>query len=183
MVRLSDAAVIFSGVNPDPSPDGGCRFLQIRHLPVESAGHIVARRPTAGRAVAVANGDVLLAARGEQALAVRARPSQIGAYIALDIYLIRPDRERLDPDYLAAFLMRPSTGALLRRSTAGASLPRIPKDALADLEIPLPPADRQRAIGGVASCVRRHRELAGRLVAAQSMLAETSIERVFAQLR
>jgi hypothetical protein len=182
MAKLSDMADIFSGVNPEPSLDGDCHFLQIRHLMSDGADRITARRPTAGRAVTVMDGDVLLAARGEHAPAIRARPSQIGAYIALDIYLIRPKAKRLDPDYLAAFLMRPSTGALLRKSTAGASLPRIPKGALTSLDIPLPPIDRQRAIGGVASCIRRHRELTDRLVVAETMLAETSVERVFAEL-
>lgn len=182
MVRLSDTADIFSGVNPELALDGECHFLQIRHLATDDADHIVGRRPTAGRAVPIAQGDVLLAARGERVSAIRARSAQIGAYIALDIYLIRPDCERLDPDYLVAFLMRPATGTSLRKSTAGASLPRIPKDALADLDIPVPPIDRQTAIGGVAACVRRHRELTSRLVAAESMLAEVSLERVFAQL-
>ena len=182
MGKLSDTADIFSGVSPEPAHYGDCQFLQIRHLATDDVDHIFGRRPTAGRAVPIVQGDVLLAARGEHASAIRARPSQIGAYIALDIYLIRPDRERLDPDYLVAFLMRPSTGTSLRKSTAGASLPRIPKDALADLDIPLPPINRQRAIGGVASCVRRHRELTNRLVVAETTLAEASLERVFAQL-
>ena len=182
MVRLSDTADIFSGVNPRMSPNDDCHFLQIRHLMADSSDRITARRPTAGRAVTVADGDVLLVARGEQASAIRARPSQIGAYITLDIYLVRPDRERLDPDYLAAFLMLPTTGSLLRKSTAGASLPRIPKEALAGLDIPLPPIHHQRAIGGVAACIRRNRELTGRLVAAETLLAETSVARVFARL-
>ena len=181
MARLSDTADIFSGLNPEPALDGDCQFLQIRNLATDDADLIVGRRPTAGRAVPVAQGDVLLAARGERASAIHGRPSQIGAYIALDIYLIRPDHARLDPDYLVAFLMRPTIGTSLRKSTAGASLPRISKDAIAGLEIPLPSLDRQRAIGGVASCIRRHRELADRLIVAESTLAETSLERVFAQ--
>lgn len=115
-------------------------------------------------------------------MAVKARASQFEAYVALDVYLIRPDQIRLDPEYLVAFLMRHATGALLRKSTAGASLPRIPKDAIADLELPLPAIERQRAIGGVASCIQRRRELAQRLSAVESMLAETSLERAFAQL-
>ncbi|WP_375390437.1 hypothetical protein [uncultured Sphingomonas sp.] len=182
MVKLSDTAVILSGVNPEPSTNDGCRFLQIRNLSTDDSDHIVGRRPTAGRAVPIQGGDVLLAARGERASAVQARASQFGAYVALDIYLIRPDLTRLDSDYLVAFLMRPATGVLLRKSTAGASLPRIPKDAIADLELPLPPLGRQKLIGGVASCIRRRRELADRLIAVESMLAEASLERVFAQL-
>jgi len=182
MALLCQMAKIFSGVNPEPALATGCQFLQIRNLASDDADRSVGRRPTAGRAVPVARGDVLLAARGERATAVRARPAQIGAYIALDIYLIRPDPTRLDPDYLVAFLMRPSTRTSLRKSTAGASLPRIPKDAIANLDIPVLPIDRQRAIGAVSSCIRRRRELASQLIAAESMLAETLLERVFAQL-
>lgn len=182
MVRLSDTATILSGVNPEPAGDDGCRFVQIRNLGADDGELLVGRRPTAGRAVQIQRGDILLAARGERASAIKARETQFGAYIALDIYLIRPDLARLDPEYLVAFLMRPETGALLRKSTAGASLPRIPKDAIADLQIPLPTIERQKAIGGVASCIHRRRELASRLIAVESMLAETSLKRAFALL-
>lgn len=182
MVRLSDAAIVLSGVNPEPASDDGCRFVQIRNLGADDGDQLVGRRPTAGRAAPIQHGDILLAARGERASAIKAKESHLGAYIALDIYLIRPDQARLDPDYLVAFLMRPETSASLRKSTAGASLPRIPKDAIAELEIPLPPMERQKAIGGVASCIHRRRELASRLIAVESMLAEASLERAFAQL-
>jgi hypothetical protein len=182
MVRLSDTATILSGVNPEPANDDGCRFVQIRNLGADDSDLLLGRPPTAGRAAPIQRGDILLAARGERTSAIKAKESQLGAYIALDIYLIRPDLARLDPEYLVAFLMRPETGALLRKSTAGASLPRIPKDAIADLQIPLPSIERQKAIGGVASCIHRRRELASRLIAVESMLAETSLERVFAQL-
>lgn len=182
MVRLSDTAVILSGVNPDPATGDGCRFVQIRNLSVDEGELLAGRRPTAGRAVPIQKGDVLLAARGERTPAVGATEFLFGAYAALDVYLIRPDQTRLDPEYLVAFLMRPATGTLLRKSTAGASLPRIPKDAIAGLAVPLPAIDRQRAIGGVASCIHRRRELASRLMAVESMLAETSLERAFAQL-
>ena len=182
MARLSDAATILSGVSPEPASDDGCRFVQIRNLGADDRDLLVGRRPTAGRAVPIQPGDILLAARGERASAMKAKEFQLGAYIALDIYLIRPDQARLDPDYLLAFLMRPETSASLRKSTAGASLPRIPKDAIADLQVPLPPIERQKAIGGVASCIHRRRELSSRLIAVESMLAETSLERAFAQL-
>jgi hypothetical protein len=156
--------------------------VQIRNLGMGDHHLLVGRRPTAGRAVPIQPGDVLLAARGQRAPAVSAVEFHLGAYAALDVYLIRPDRTRLDPNYLVAFLMRPAIGTLLRKSTAGASLPRIPKDAIADLEVPLPAMDRQRAIGGVASCIQRRRELANQLIAVESMLAETSLERAFSQL-
>lgn len=181
MVRLSDAAIVLTGVSPEAARDGGCRFVRIRNLSGVDEELLTARQPTAGRAVPIELGDVLLAARGERTLALRALDAQVGAYATLDIYLIRPDPTRLDSNYLAAFLMRPETGANLRRSTAGSSLPRIPKDAIADLSIPLPPIERQRAIGGLAASLRRGHDLAGRLVAAETRLAETTLERAFAR--
>jgi len=183
MARLSDAAIIFSGVNPEPANEDGCRFVQIRNLGAGDVDLLLGRRPTAGRAVPIQQGDILLAARGERASAIKAKKSQFGAYVALDIYLIRSDPGQLDPDYLVAFLMRPETGVILRKSTAGASLPRIPKDAIAGLQIPLPSIERQKVIGGLASCIQRRRELASRLIAVESTLAETSLERAFALLR
>ena len=47
-----------------------------------------------GRARPVAAADVPLAARGERSVAVRPRDEIIGAFAALDVYLIRPDLHR-----------------------------------------------------------------------------------------
>jgi hypothetical protein len=182
MARLSDTAIILSGVNPEPASDDACRFVQIRNLSADGDDLLNGRQPTAGRAVPIKPGDILLAARGERVSVIRAREVHFGAYVALDIYLIRPDQARIDPDYLVAFLSRTETGAVLRKSTAGASLPRIPKDALADLQIPMPTIERQKAIGGVAACIHHRHQLASRLIAVESMLAKTSLERAFAQL-
>ena len=114
---------------------------------------------------------------------MRPRDEIIGAFAALDVYLIRPDLRRLDPDYLAAFLARPDVGMQLRLSTAGASLPRIPKSALADLELPLPDLVRQRAIGGLCRSLGLRARLYDRLKAAETRLTDYYLDRSFAQLR
>ena len=178
MPRLSELALIVTGVAP-PSDGGGGRFIQMKDLDPERRQLVRRAVPTAGRATPVERGDVLLPSRGDRTLAIRPDSELLGAFPSLDIYLVRPDEGRLDPDYLAAFLSLPQVGAALRTSTAGASLPRIPKEALSDLEVPTPPLQRQRAIGGLAACARTQALLATRLRNAEARLATAHLASAF----
>jgi hypothetical protein len=123
MTRLRDIAAILGGLTPGATRGDACKFAQMRELVWSDCPLLQGERPTAGRARPVGAADVLLAARGERSVAVRPRDDMIGAFVTLDVYLIKPDVRRLDPDYLAAFLARPDVGMQLRLSTAGASLP------------------------------------------------------------
>jgi len=183
MTRLRDIATILSGLTPGATRGDACKFVQMRDLVWSDRPLLQGERPTAGRARPVGAADVLLAARGERSVAVRPRDDMIGAFVTLDVYLIKPDLRRLDPDYLAAFLARPDVGMQLRLSTAGASLPRIPKSALAELELPLPNLDRQRAIGGICRSLALRARLYDRLKAAETKLTDHYLHRSFAQLR
>ncbi|WP_269713931.1 hypothetical protein [Caulobacter sp. NIBR2454] len=178
MPRLADLALIVTGVAP-PSQAGGVCFIQMKDLDPDRRELVRRAAPTAGRATPVKRGDVLIPSRGERNLAIRPDAELLGAYPSLDVYLLRPDELRLDPDYLAAFLSLPEVGAALRASTAGASLPRIPKEALSELAVPTPPLERQRAIGGLAACAREHSLLAARLRDAEARLAAAYIASAF----
>ena len=178
MPRLADLALIVTGVAP-PSEAGGVRFIQMKDLDPERRELVRRAAPTAGRATPVERGDVLVPSRGERNLAIRPDTELLGAFPSLDLYLLRPDDGRLDPDYLAAFLSLPEVGATLRTSTAGASLPRIPKEALSELEVPTPPMERQRAIGGLAACARAQALLAVRLRDAEARLTAARIASAF----
>jgi hypothetical protein len=94
MTRLRDIAMILSGLNPGAARGDPCKFLQTRDLVSADRPLLEGERPTAGRARPVAAADVLLAARGERSVAVRPRDEIIGAFAALDVYLIRPDLHR-----------------------------------------------------------------------------------------
>ncbi|MHB8528193.1 MAG: hypothetical protein ACYC8V_01615 [Caulobacteraceae bacterium] len=120
-----------------------------------------------------------MAARGERHAVVLAEPAHHGAYAGLDLYLIRPDPKAVDSAYLAAFLARRSVGALLRKTASGGSLARIPKAALADLEVPVPDGRRQRTIAAAAAAFARQRTLFSSLATATATLAECSLERAF----
>jgi len=175
MVALSEVATISSGVAPEKARADPVRFVQIRDLTGQPREPTTGERPLVARALPIEPGDVLIAARGDRTLAAEADETLFGAYVTLDLYLIRPDPAQLDPSFLLAVLLLPQTGARLRASTAGASLPRIARDELAKLELPDLPLERQRSIGHLARAHRFYRELLTRLADRHAAAADLQI--------
>lgn len=175
MVALSEVASISSGVAPVKVRADPVRFIQIRDLAGQPRDLTIGDRPLVARAWPIRSGDVLIAARGDRTLAAEADESLFDAYATLDLYLIRPNPARLDSSFLLAVLLLPQTGAKLRASTAGASLPRIARADLAKLELPDTPLERQRSIGQLARAHRSYRELLLRLAERHGAAADLQI--------
>jgi hypothetical protein len=180
MPRLDDIASIVTGVAPEPLGTEVARFIQIKDLDPTRRALVDGQHPTVNRAVPVRMGDVLVASRGERVSAVMADSDLFGAYVTPDVYLVRPDPDRLDAAYLAAFLNRQSTATKLKASKKGAMLPRVPKEALSELEVPLPPMHRQRVIGGLATAISRHNDSSAKRVQIEARLFEGLLDRAFA---
>ncbi len=159
-------------------------FIQIKDLDPSKRALVAGAKPTARRAMAARPGDVLLAARGGQAVVVGqgAGDGLAGGFPTLDVYLIRPDIKRLDPAYLAARLMLEHVRQSLQASTTGALIPRIPIAALKGLPIPLPPLARQRAIGALFHLARAEADLMDRLTTLTRHLREQQVAAAFASL-
>jgi hypothetical protein len=183
MLRLSDLATIVTGISPQASGEATARFVQIKDLTPERRALATGPRPTVKRAVSIELGDILVASRGERSLAVRATPDLIGAFAGLDVYLVRPDAQRIDADYLVSFLNLPDVAASLRAAASGGSLPRIPKEALDNLMVPLPPMARQAAIGQLSGVMELYQQLALKRIAIESKLFETCLQQAFADIR
>lgn len=175
MVALSEVASISSGVAPEKARADPVRFVQIRDLAGQLRNLTTGDRPRVARALPIRSGDILIAARGDRTLAAEADESLFGAYATLDLYLIRPEPARLDSSFLLAVLLLPQTGAKLRASTAGASLPRIARDELAKLELPDISLERQRSIGQLARAHRSYRDLLLRLADRHAAAADLQI--------
>src|SRR5712671_3645249 len=54
-------------------------------------------------------------------------------------YILRPNADRVDPEYLAWFINQPTTQACLERLQRGSHIKIIPKSAFEELEVVLPP--------------------------------------------
>lgn len=182
---LAHLAEVITGSSPDRRvARDAVRFIQIKDLDPQKRDLVAGTRPTAKRALAARVGDVLLAARGGQAVIAgnAAGAGLEGAYPTLDVYLIRPDQERVDPAYLAAWLTFEPVRSSLQASTTGALIPRIPIGSLKDLPIPLPSLERQRQIGALFHLAYQEAAVLEQLAAHTAQLRTRQLAAAFASL-
>lgn len=182
---LDQLADVITGSSPDRRvARDAVPFIQIKDLDPAKRNLVAGGRPTAKRAVAAKAGDILLAARGGQAV-IAGDVSGVGlegAYPTLDVYLIRPDMQQLDPAYLAAWLTFEPVRNGLQASTTGALIPRIPIGSLKGLAIPLPSLQSQRQIGALFHLAHQEATLLEQLVAHTAQLRTRQLAAAFATL-
>jgi len=154
VLELQKHAAVFSGVPLRERGDGSKRVMRLSDLSDLKAGRIpvlaVGEIPDVARASAIQTGDLIVAARGIATDVCLATESIVGAFISLDLYLVRPDPTNIDPQYLFAFLTLPATQSLFAASKQGTGLPRLPKEELERLNIPIVGMDAQRIIAQLA---------------------------------
>lgn len=121
-------------------------------------------------------GDVLLQSRGVSYPVGLATEDTNGAVAVSPLCLIRPDTTQLDGAFLALFLAHPRTQQRLRARAAGTHVPELTREAIANVEIPLPALRRQREIAALGHMMRHERELLQRLAVAQDSLLFGVIE-------
>lgn len=154
MLELQKLAIVLSGVTIRETADGKARFMRLSDLSDLKAGRIptlaTGETPEVARALAIQEGDLIVAARGSATDICLATDSVLGAFVSLDLYLVRPNDTKVDPQFLFAFLTLPATQAHFATGKQGSGLARLPKDELENIKIPLPPIDAQRMIAGLA---------------------------------
>jgi restriction endonuclease S subunit len=154
VLELKNLATVLSGVTIKEDAAGRARFVRLSDLSDLKSGRtpILARGvvPEVARALSIDSGDLIVAARGSATDVCIADESVFGAFVTLDLYLIRPNGTKVDTQYLFAFLTLPTTQALFAAGKQGSALARLPKEELAKIKVPLPPMQTQRMIADLA---------------------------------
>jgi hypothetical protein len=173
VLKLSDIAEIYTGLPSRECQGGNARFLRLSDVTELTQG----KTPTltrgdfsdVARAVPIQPCDVVVGARGAATDVCGADERIVGAYISLELYLIRPDTQKIHPSYLKTVLRLPTTQAALAAYKQGTGLTRIPKDALAQLEIALPTLATQSKIADLADLIEYQERLLARLANRKSV--------------
>ena len=178
MKHLRELADVLSGVLPPKGADCEASYVQIRDLR-DPAGHLLkGPEPTTRRATSIRADDLLVPSRGEEISAFRPSSNMFGAFVGLDVYLVRPANERVDPAFLFVALNDIGTIRQLKASATGGALPRIPKQALEHVLLPVPSMDDQRAIARIGTLVARCEALQHRRGVAEARLNAAIISRL-----
>ncbi|WP_066381098.1 restriction endonuclease subunit S [Anabaena sp. CA = ATCC 33047] len=154
----------------DFSNSGYCLFLNTGN--VTSSGFnfsecnfISRERDAALRKGRLQKGDVLLTTRGtvgNTAWVDDTIPYSV-MRINSGMVIIRPNTEKLLPEFLYFFLRSPKFGEQVNSLTSGTAQPQLPIRDLKGIKIPLPPLEEQRRIAAIldkADDVRRKRKQA-----------------------
>jgi len=181
VLQLKEIAGIFSGVAFRENKDGSARFMRLSDLSDRKAGRIpvlaMGDRPQVARALTIKDGDLIVAARGSATEICLATSAVFGAYISLDLYLVRPDKKVVDPQYLAAYLSLPSTQAMFAGHKQGSSLARLAKDAFESTEIPVPPLPAQQRIADLALSFEEEDKILRQLTSLNAAFSRVAVAR------
>lgn len=114
----------------------------------------------------VGAGDVLFRSRGAHAYAY-ALSADISepAVAIMPLFIIRPVADVADPRYVAWYLNQPAAQRHFAGGATGSNLRMIGKPVLEEVDVDLPPLDKQTAIAELSSLAARERTLSNRSAA------------------
>jgi hypothetical protein len=179
MMKLGNIAKIRSGVAfrraIEASPQGTHRVLQAKDV-AEAQLNLsdlpLVKLGDKGRRHELAPGDVIMVARGRTVAAPVVEIDALEPSVAAgSVCVIRPETASVDPMYLVWAINRPETQARLQGLAQGSHIPFLSKQALEELEIPVPPLEVQGAVGRVYALSLRERDLVRKLSELREQLA------------
>ena len=181
-MRLAELSDIHSGYTArgrlEPLPEGGVPALQLRHVGAEGAApgpdfqrYDLGKLPDR---YFVRGGEVVFRSRGEpNAAAAICDPLPEPAVVIVPLVIVRPDRARVIPEYLAWAINQPDAQRRLGAEAQGTSLRMIPMAVLENLEIAVPDLPTQKRIVELNALARQEGKLLRQLAASREELVST----------
>lgn len=178
-MRLAELCHIHSGYTArgklDPLQEGGLPALQLRDIGTDGA----APGPEFPRydldklsdRYFVSGGEVVFRSRGEQnAAAAIPDPLPEPVAVIVPLVIVRPDRDRILPEYLAWAINQPDAQRRLGAEAQGTSLRMVPIAVLENLEIAVPDLPTQKRIVELDALSRQEGQLLRQLAARREEL-------------
>ncbi|MEX1002927.1 MAG: restriction endonuclease subunit S [Crocinitomicaceae bacterium] len=103
-------------------------------------------------------GDILFMAKGNNNFAVMYASGKPAVAVSL-FFIIRPKRDKIDPEYLTWYLNSPTAQAYFHERRLGASVGNIRKETLESLEVEFPPLERQLQIAKLNSLLKDEKKI------------------------
>jgi len=170
-MKLKELAEVQIGYQPrgriEPDPTGVYRIIQVKDFDENNERHATGlypikpeREPERYR---VGKDDILFLSRGRTCFAAILRDSLENVIAAGVFYVVRVNKNKVLPEYLAWYINFPSVQAELKNKAQATNIPLIPKAAFEDLNIDVPPIAVQEKIVRITELQRKERELSKRL--------------------
>ncbi|PHR46539.1 MAG: hypothetical protein COA32_10365 [Fluviicola sp.] len=179
--RLADIVEIKSGKSFREKPEfinsDGCGLIQMRDVSRDgiSSDLQYIERNEVNENQLLYFGDLIFVAKGRTNYAVVYEYEE-PAVAASFFFVIRPDKELVQPWYLAWYINSSEAQAYFDRNRAGSSVGNIKKSQLERLEIALPDLSTQSKIGELSVLLVREKELVAKYMAKKERFIDGSIK-------
>ncbi len=121
----------------------------------------------------ISRGDILFTARGLEHRAYHVTQDLTDVLAAATFYILRPDRSRLLSGYLAWWLNLPRTQSAIDKESGGTDIRYIRRQAVENLQVPVPALQVQQRIERVVSLWSRRKALQARIDEKREQLIQT----------
>lgn len=162
--------------------DSGSRFIRsldvrMNEIDDQAAVYVTAPHNAEAKRTRVEVNDVLLTITGSLIGRVAPVPPDFGgAYISQHVAILRADKSKIDPEFLAFFLSLPSGGQRqIAHLQYGQTKPGLNFQQIREMRIPLPGVSRQRLFAENLGAIRR--------IAEANRAHLEDLERLFASLQ
>lgn len=152
--KLQHIAQIRFGLYTKPKPKGAIQYLQAKQF--DNSGNMVSTsdmfldEDNKTLPHLLIDGDILLAGKGFRIFSWRYRES-LGPAVASSIFfVIRPDRDKIDPDYLNTLLNMKKSLVYFEQLSSGTNINSIRKNELGEFPVPLLPMKEQMKISNLS---------------------------------
>ncbi|MCK9424306.1 MAG: restriction endonuclease subunit S [Bacteroidales bacterium] len=166
--RICDIASIQTGIYAKPDPVGEVLYIMGRHFnsdkKIDPAIQPELQLNDKTKKHLLRTGDILVASKGYNLFSIVFHPLKYPA-VASSMFIILKlhDPQIILPEYLAWHLNHPKTQKILSGSSKGTALRSITKDIIGNLEIPIPPVQKQRALLNAMSLLAREAQLKSKI--------------------
>lgn len=158
-------------------PDGSHLLLQARdfnNLHQVDWSNLTRFTPTGSTIKSeIQPGDVLFLAKGQDNFACPVTRSVNHVLVANSIYILRPNKVTILPEYLAWWLNLTPAQEYIKLNRSGTSLPFLSVSALSCLEVPIPNIEKQRKISKLELLRKKEADLLDLYLTKKSALIQT----------
>lgn len=180
--ELQDISEVRLGYQPKPtfkpSMDGSFRLIQIKDFDknrnLDVSGMVKFKPDRDLTSLALSSGDVLFLARGQRNWSVSIDTIIDNVVAVAYFFVLRPITDDLMSAYLAWYLNQPPAKAYLtQHARRGSHMPVVPKSALINLPIDLPPVSTQKQIVELNRLAQSERHLVSKIGEKRTNLVQT----------
>ena len=179
---LKDIAKIDSGKSfrhrIDDDPYGNCMVIQMKDVSYENQAIDGSPQSISLDDVnpeqLLDKGDILFMAKGNNNFAIKYNLDQPAVAVSL-FFVIKPNRNIVNPQYLTWYLNSPTAQAYLSENREGATVGNIRIDVLRNIEIEIPNLDRQDQIAKLSQLLIEEKTLTNEYLEKKQLLLKQTM--------